>query len=41
MADYLDRIKEYEDELRKTKYNKRTQHSIGLLKAKIAMLKER
>ena len=41
MADYLDRIKEYEDELRKTKYNKRTQHSIGLLKAKIAILKER
>ncbi|MBT7903215.1 GTP-binding protein [Candidatus Woesearchaeota archaeon] len=41
MPDYNDRIKEFEDELRKTKYNKRTQHSIGLLKAKIAVLKDK
>ncbi len=36
-----ERIKELEAEIRKTKYNKRTQHAIGLLKAKLAMLKER
>jgi len=36
----LDRIKELEAELKKTKYNKRTQHSVGLLKAKIARLKD-
>ena len=41
MVDYSARIKELEDELRKTKYNKRTQMHIGLLKAKIAALKER
>ncbi len=35
------RIKELEEELRKTKYNKRTQHHIGLVKAKIATLKEK
>lgn len=35
-----DRIKELEEELKNTKYNKRTQHSIGLLKAKIARLKQ-
>lgn len=35
-----DKIKEFEEELRKTKYNKRTQHHIGLVKAKIAKLKE-
>ncbi|MFH0978474.1 MAG: GTP-binding protein [Candidatus Woesearchaeota archaeon] len=35
------KIKELEDELAKTKYNKRTQHAIGLLKAKIALLKEK
>ncbi len=34
------RIEELEEELRKTKYNKRTQHHIGLVKAKIAKLKE-
>jgi uncharacterized protein len=32
-------IEEFEAELRKTKYNKRTQHHIGLVKAKIARLK--
>ncbi|MFH1439096.1 MAG: GTPase [Candidatus Woesearchaeota archaeon] len=41
MADNKDKIKELEAEVSKTKYNKRTQHSIGLLKAKIAQLKEK
>ena len=36
-----DKIKDLEDELKKTKYNKRTQHHIGLVKAKLARLKER
>ena len=36
-----ERIRELEEEIRKTKYNKRTQHAIGLLKAKLAVLKER
>jgi hypothetical protein len=35
------RIRELEDELRKTPYNKRTQGHIGLVKAKIARLKEK
>ncbi|MBI4440332.1 GTP-binding protein [Candidatus Woesearchaeota archaeon] len=35
------RIAELESELAKTKYNKRTQHHVGLVKAKIAQLKER
>lgn len=35
------KIKELESELSSTKYNKRTQHHIGLVKAKIAMLKEK
>lgn len=34
-----DKIKDFEDELKKTKYNKKTQHHIGLVKAKIAKLK--
>lgn len=34
-------IKDLEEELSKTKYNKRTQHHIGLVKAKIARLKEK
>ncbi len=34
------RLKELEEELRTTKYNKRTEHAIGLLKAKIARLRE-
>ncbi len=41
MADYNSKIKELEDELKKTKYNKATQHHIGLVKAKIALLKEK
>ncbi|MBW2984185.1 GTP-binding protein [Candidatus Woesearchaeota archaeon] len=36
-----ERIKELEEEIRNTKYNKRTQHAIGLMKAKLAVLKER
>ncbi|MBU0756469.1 MAG: GTP-binding protein [Nanoarchaeota archaeon] len=36
-----DRIQDLEDELKKTKYNKRTQHHVGLVKAKIAKLKEK
>ncbi|MFH2028405.1 MAG: GTPase [Nanoarchaeota archaeon] len=36
-----ERIKELEDEISKTKYNKRTQHAVGLLKAKLAVLKDR
>ena len=35
-----DKIKELEEELKTTKYNKRTQHHVGLVKAKIAKLKE-
>lgn len=35
-----DRIKEFEAEIAKTQYNKATQHHIGLIKAKIAKLKE-
>ena len=35
-----EKIKVLEDEISKTKYNKKTQHAIGLMKAKLAMLKE-
>ncbi len=38
--DYEAKIKELEHELSTTKYNKRTQHHIGLVKAKIARLKQ-
>jgi len=41
MVNYPEQIKRFEEELRKTKYNKRTQHHIGLVKAKIARLRER
>lgn len=41
MSDYKSEIERLEAELRDTKYNKRTQHHIGLVKAKIAKLKER
>lgn len=37
----LARIKEMEDEISGTKYNKKTQGHIGLVKAKIALLKEK
>lgn len=40
MVDYNKKIKELEEELRKTKYNKATQGHIGIVKAKIAKLKE-
>lgn len=36
-----DQIEELEAEIRKTKYNKKTQHAIGLMKAKLAMLREK
>ncbi|MBR9699512.1 GTP-binding protein [Candidatus Woesearchaeota archaeon] len=36
-----DRVKEIEDEISRTKYNKRTQGHVGLLKAKLAQLKEK
>lgn len=36
----LQKIKELEERLVKTKYNKKTQHAIGLYKAQIARLKE-
>ncbi|MBU0457261.1 MAG: GTP-binding protein [Nanoarchaeota archaeon] len=39
--DYNKKIKELEDELKKTKYNKATQGHIGIVKAKIAQLKEK
>ena len=39
--EYSDKVKELEEELKKTKYNKRTQHAIGLLKAKISNLKKK
>jgi hypothetical protein len=41
MISITEQIKQFEEELRKTKYNKRTQHHIGLVKAKIARLKEK
>ncbi len=41
MVNYLKKIKELEDELKKTKYNKATQGHIGIVKAKIAQLKEK
>ncbi|MEM3127276.1 MAG: GTP-binding protein [Candidatus Woesearchaeota archaeon] len=37
----LEQIKELEAEIAKTQYNKKTQHHIGLIKAKIAKLKEK
>jgi small GTP-binding protein len=41
ISDFDGRIKELEDEISKTKYNKKTQHHIGLVKAKIAELREK
>ena len=39
MVDYSAKIKELQDEIKKTKYNKATQAHIGIVKAKIAKLK--
>ena len=36
-----EKIQELEKDIGKTKYNKRTQHAIGLMKAKLAVMKER
>lgn len=36
-----ERIRALEEEISKTKYNKKTQHAIGLMKAKLSMLKDR
>lgn len=41
MPSYDDQIQEIEAEIKKTQYNKATQHHIGLLKAKIAKLREK
>ncbi|MBT7706832.1 GTP-binding protein [archaeon] len=41
MVDYNKQIKDLQDELKKTKYNKATQGHIGIVKAKIAQLKEK
>ncbi len=38
MATIQDRIKEIEEELKKTEYNKATEKHIGLLKAKMSRL---
>ncbi|MBT3304605.1 GTP-binding protein [Candidatus Woesearchaeota archaeon] len=40
-SDFDGRIAEIEAEISKTKYNKKTQHHIGLLKARIAELKDK
>jgi ribosome-interacting GTPase 1 len=40
--DFLaEKIKELEERISKTKYNKKTQHAIGLYKAQLARLKEK
>ena len=41
MVDYGSKIKEFEAELKKTKVNKKTEGAVGLLKGKIAQLKEK
>jgi hypothetical protein len=40
MGTIEDRIKEVEDEIRKTEYNKKSSHHIGKLKAKVARLRQ-
>jgi len=41
MVNYEEQIKQLEDEIRNTQYNKATQHHIGLTKAKISVLKDK
>lgn len=41
MADPAEKIKELEAELKKTQYNKATEHHFGVVKAKIAKLREK
>ena len=41
MVEYNEQIKELEDEISNTKYNKATQHHVGMVKAKIAKLREK
>src|SRR3989344_6446595 len=41
MPDYSTKIEDLQLELQKTKYNKATQGHIGLVKAKLALLKEK
>ena len=41
MPEYNSKIREFEEELKKTKYNKKTQHHVGLVKAKIAALRDK
>ena len=36
-----EKVKDLEKEISTTKYNKRTQHAVGLMKAKLAMLKDK
>jgi uncharacterized protein len=41
MVEYNSEIQELEAQISKTKYNKSTQHAVGLMKAKLAKLKEK
>ncbi|GIU69495.1 MAG: GTP-binding protein [Candidatus Woesearchaeota archaeon] len=41
MPDYSEEIRELEEKIANTKYNKSTQYAIGLMKAKLARLKEK
>lgn len=41
MVDYLTKIRDLEEQISKTKYNKATSHAIGLMKAQLARLKDR
>ena len=41
MADYNEKIKDLEKQISTTKYNKKTQHAIGMYKAQLAKLKDK
>ncbi|MBN2367432.1 GTP-binding protein [Candidatus Woesearchaeota archaeon] len=41
MVEYNSKIQDLQDQISKTKYNKRTQHAIGLMKAQLARLKDK